>query len=110
MWLTPFSMALYGANALRVPVVTITSSLASAMVPPPPPAEGHDGHLGEVSIEAPSAGQDGDHDQRVHTDPACQAGRRPIGGSVSAGADASSKCLTAVCSLDLLLKGITLSL
>lgn len=35
MWLTPFSMALYGANALRVPVVTITSSLASAMVPPP---------------------------------------------------------------------------
>ena len=43
-------------------------------------------------------------------DPGRQAGGRLIEGSVSAGACASNKCLHPICSLDLLLKGITLSL
>lgn len=50
--------------------------------------QGHGGHLGEISVEEPSVGQDGVHGQRFHTGPGHQTGARLIEGNVSVGADA----------------------
>lgn len=50
--------------------------------------QGHGGHLGEVTIEEPSIGQDGVHGQSLHTGPGHQTGARLIEGDVSIGADA----------------------
>ena len=50
--------------------------------------QGHSGHLGKISIEEPSIGQDGVHGQRLHTGPRHQTGARLVEGNVSIRADA----------------------
>lgn len=50
--------------------------------------QGHSGHLGEISLEEPSIGQDGVHGQRLHTGPGHQTGAWLIEGYVSVGTDA----------------------
>lgn len=90
------------------------SSKKTSLAPPPPPhplanerpvdalhpylssihdsahahRQGHSGHLGKISIEEPSIGQDGVHGQRLHTGPRYQTGARLVEGNVSVRADA----------------------
>lgn len=56
------------------PVMRIITSLAPMTVSAHAHCQGHGGHLGEITTEEPSTGQDGVHGQHLHMGPGQQTG------------------------------------
>ena len=75
------------------PVIRITTSLAPMTVSAHAHCQGHGGHLGEITTEEPSTGQDGVHGQHLHMGPGQQTGAWLVKGNVFIKAHPSNKQL-----------------